>query len=608
LLGQTELDSTIIENDSTEINNVLGLESSERFDTINLSYFYLDNPENVKPFTDTTLVFLEDYDLLRQFEDFNLTLGNPASSHKIGLVNLPNDNIFTNTHNDNYYSLRSSVSDFRYYQLERPFNDLFFSPMGSQNEFFVKARFSTEFKEAVNLSLDYWRVSNSGDYQSQATKATSFNVGLWIKNPKKSHQTFLSFISNNFNEEYNGGATFIDQLSENAGLANIRTEAAVNISDADSRNEQYQIVLDNYFGKISDFNFFHRIRYQNFFFRYSDANVSSDKDILFYGNQYVENRGLRSSFQNDLVENTAMLSKKSKYVDLSVGLGHQYMSYISDGYNENYNDLSLNGNVSASLKNISLTGIGKIGLLDATENFLLNSYLSINAKKWFEFHGGFQIKQWKSNVIDRFILVSQIPVWNNAFNSILESNIYASFVIPKTSTSLSFVASTINDGIFYDQTASPFQTDENINSLRITVKQSISLGRIQSDHIVHFQGFDKNIQNLPNLLSKHKLFYKLNLFNKNLKANIGASYSQFYNQRGSIAYMPLTTIFYPSDIDMPDFHNLDFFINMKIQNFRVFFLAENATYLINRQVNFQIENVPQWDFKFRFGVRWIIMN
>lgn len=599
-----DVDSTNVKKDSIPTEGLLGMAINVSKDTMDVTYFQLGDPNKINSFKDTSLVHFEDYDLLKGFDEFNLTLGIPASSHKTGLLKLPDANIFTRTHQDNYESLRSTVDDFVYYRLKRPFNDLFVSPMGSQDDFFVKANFSKDFKESINLSLNYWRVANNGEYQSQLTKATSFNIGFWIKNPGKPHQIFISFLANNFNENYNGGVTNLDALLQDKEFPNIRTEENVYLSGAASRNQEYQIAVDNYFGNLSNWSLYHRILYRSFFFRFSDI-VNND---AFYGDLFVDHRGLRNSHKNDVVQNILEISKNSKYIDLAVGLSQQYLSYSTDGLNEGFNDLSVHGSLSASIKKLSLNGIGKLGLLDSGENLFFRSWLSFNANSWFELTGGFQIKQWKANIADRFTSISQIPVWSNAFNRSLESNIFASFSIPKTSTSLSAVFSNNKDGIYYNENALPYQLNESINSFRISLKQSLGIRWIQSDHIVHIQSFDNNVQNLPNVLSKHKLYFKLYLFKQRLKTHIGASYSQFFSQNGSIAFMPLTTTFYPSSNAMPNNHNLDFFLNLKIENFRVYFLAENATYLINRQVNLQIENVPQWDFNFRFGVRWIMTD
>ena len=71
------------------------------------------------------------------------------------------------------------------------------------------------------------------------------------------------------------------------------------------------------------------------------------------------------------------------------------------------------------------------------------------------------------------------------------------------------------------------------------------------------------------------------------------------------AYDPLLAEFYvQNDTNIGNFPRLDFFINAKIRQTRIFFKAEHFNAAFSGRDYFSAPNYPYRDFLVRFGIVW----
>ena len=52
----------------------------------------------------------------------------------------------------------------------------------------------------------------------------------------------------------------------------------------------------------------------------------------------------------------------------------------------------------------------------------------------------------------------------------------------------------------------------------------------------------------------------------------------------------------------------DVYFTGKVKTFRLFLRFENVNNLFQNEVAYQVANYPQFDFKMRFGVSWLLLN
>jgi len=598
--------------DTTKSDNIgfLGLEIPTVEDSFEMDYVYISNLTKEFPFTDSTLLYIEDYDPIKKFDEFYMNLGNQGSTHQSALVEY-DSNIFTQLRRLQHPAYHVALEELRFYNLNKTYNDVLFSPMGSQEDFIVKAKFGQEFKEAVNVSIDYLRINHQGFYKSQETKATNFGLGFWIRRPKKKHQMLVTYTANNHSEEFNGGHLDIEDLfmrpdTTLGGDINV----PVNIEDARLRIQDFHVAVDNYVGDPSKWNLFHRIDYRSGIHRYGDelSLLDSPTDKIFYGNYLNDPRGVRNFQSTKAVTNRVLVGRgESHPVFVSAGVTHRYQKFGFELKDRVASQLSVDGNVGLNISNVFIKGSASLGVVNMAGSVWLDAKAGYNSDKLFTLSGGFKLLRNEPYLQDQLLVLNKELFYEKPLDKKTTTSIYGDLLIPFTKTKARLESLLFDNAIYYDGEGLPLQSDETITGLKLSVEQKLGWRWIQSDHIVHYQVFNNNIWNLPDLLSRHKLYAEFPLFSKALKMKVGATFSQYIQDKG-LAFNPITGNFYPIDEVLPWYHNVDFFIAGQVQNFRVFGAYENALDLLQPGSIYQVKNSPVWDQQLKIGIRWILLD
>ena len=110
--------------------------------------------------------------------------------------------------------------------------------------------------------------------------------------------------------------------------------------------------------------------------------------------------------------------------------------------------------------------------------------------------------------------------------------------------------------------------------------------------------------NVPELITRNTFYYANHLFKKALYLQTGVTLNYFtkYNMNG---YDPLLSEFYTqNDTQIGDFPRLDFFINAKIRQTRIYLKAEHFNAAWTGYNYYSAPNYPYRDFIVRFGLVW----
>ena len=146
---------------------------------------------------------------------------------------------------------------------------------------------------------------------------------------------------------------------------------------------------------------------------------------------------------------------------------------------------------------------------------------------------------------------------------------------------------------------------DDLNLLKINLARKIKLGKFSFDTRILIQRLLENeIINLPELVTRNTLFYSTDMFNKALFLQTGFGFSYFskYFMNG---YDPLLSELYiQNDKMIGGFPLIDFFINAKIQQTRLYFKFEHLNSSFTGYKYYSAPNYPYRDFTFRFGLVW----
>jgi len=114
----------------------------------------------------------------------------------------------------------------------------------------------------------------------------------------------------------------------------------------------------------------------------------------------------------------------------------------------------------------------------------------------------------------------------------------------------------------------------------------------------------EGILNVPQIITRNTLYFRDHLFKKAMYLETGITFNYFteYNMN---AYDPLLAEFYTQNqTKLGGFPRLDFFVNAKIRQTRIYLKAEHFNSHFTGYEYFSAPNTPYRDFTVRFGLVW----
>ena len=152
----------------------------------------------------------------------------------------------------------------------------------------------------------------------------------------------------------------------------------------------------------------------------------------------------------------------------------------------------------------------------------------------------------------------------------------------------------------------PFQQEERINHLRVKYQKEFRWRKWSLMNTVLYQEVDQpaDILNVPSIITRNTLYFSSHVFRKAMYLQTGVTF-KYFTEYYMDSYNPLQAEFYVQDREkLGGFPMLDFFINAKVRQTRIYLKAEhfNSSFTGNRF--FSAPNYPYRDFVIRFGLVW----
>jgi hypothetical protein len=152
----------------------------------------------------------------------------------------------------------------------------------------------------------------------------------------------------------------------------------------------------------------------------------------------------------------------------------------------------------------------------------------------------------------------------------------------------------------------PFQQEERINHLRVKYQKEFRWRKWSLMNTVLYQEVDQSedVLNVPSIITRNTLYFSSHVFRKAMYLQTGVTF-KYFTEYYMNSYNPLQAEFYVQDREkLGGFPMLDFFINAKVRQTRIYLKAEhfNSSFTGNRF--FSAPNYPYRDFVIRFGLVW----
>ncbi|KJD31837.1 hypothetical protein PW52_16310 [Tamlana sedimentorum] len=519
----------------------------------------------------------------------------------------------------------TQISDVNYFRVPTPLTELFFKTAFEQGQL-ADSFFTINTSPQLNFSVEYKGLRSLGKYQNilASTGNFTFTTNYQTKNKKynlRGHITMQDFlnqenggiIDDNIDEFENGDPEFLD-----------RSIFEVNFENAESFLKGKRFHLEHDYKLINKadslaqnkLSFAHIMSFEDKFYQFDQTSADTD----YFGESFVSRVQERATLEN--FYNQLQLNYSNNLLgDVQFNVSHNNYNYgynkliVLNGttitnrlkgniyaagakYNKQYKGFNLNGEAG-----VNFAGDFDGNFIKAQASFKIKSDISASASL-----------NHSSQVPNYNTLLHQSDYinynWQNNFSNIQTQQLSFNAKYKKLAN-LTVDYSTITNYVYFkkdetSQQVSPFQNSATITYLRAKLENEITVGKFSLNNTIMYQNVQdtNNSLNVPELNTRNTLYFSSHLFKKALYLQTGLTVNYFTKYYLN-AYNPLLAEFYvQNETQYGDFPLVDFFLNAKIRQARIFFKTEHFNSSFTGYNYYSAPNYPYRDFIIRFGVVW----
>ncbi|MEN3325118.1 putative porin [Mariniflexile soesokkakense] len=582
---------------------------------------------NDTTYVDTTLSIKKEYkfNYLRKDNFGLMPFSNMGQSYNSLTYNFQNTSLMPSFGAQAKHFFYMEVEDINYYRVPTPFTELFFKTafeQGQQTDAFFTVNTSPQY----NFSIAYKGLRSLGKYQHILTSSGNFRFTSNYKSKNSRYNAKGHMVTQDLLNQENGGLRDDNVVYFETGDPEFldRSIFEVNFENAESLLKAKRFHLDHTY---------HIIRKRDSLSKnkLSVGHIISFEDKYYQYDQSSANSFFGDAFKNSKLKDRATLESFYNQFQLNYSnniIGDLQFNVSNSNYNYGYDKLVvLNGNtITNRLKGDIFSTGGKYH--KQYKGFELKGELGINVSG--DFDGNF-LKGTATFKLNEDIVASaslnhssKAPNfnallyqsdyvsynWQNNFNNI-ETQQLAFNLKYKNLANITVDLNTINDYVYFkmdetSQQVKPFQNNATITYLRAKFENEIRVGKFALNNTVLYQNMqdNNNVLNVPQLTTRNTLYFSSHVFKKAMYLQTGVTLNYFTKYYMN-AYNPLLAEFYvQTDREFGNFPRLDFFLNAKIRQTRVYLKAEHFNSSLTGYNYYSAPNNPYRDFTVRFGLVW----
>ncbi|MDB9782842.1 putative porin, partial [Winogradskyella sp.] len=512
--------------------------------------------------------------------------------------------------------------DIKYYEVPTPWTRLTYKTAFEQGQM-LDAFFTVNLSKQFNFSLAYKGLRSLGNYQNTLTSSGNFRFTSNYKSKNNKYQARGHIVMQDLLNQENGGLSVEDITNFESGNEDFldRSVFDPNLQNAENVLEgkrfvfeqSYRLTKEQDSTNTSTLSVFNTINYDDKYFQFYENATS----IAFFGD--ILNNDINDKVTLENFNTSLGLSYNNKYIgDLSFAVNYNNINY---GYNTTLflptqiipnrikNDFfSVEANYHKKIKSVTVSGSGAFNLSEVFKGSTLSGQIDYNLNKDLSFSGGINISSTLPNY--NFLLYQSDYINYNWYNFQNFENIRTQqlqFNIRSDKyLNLSFDLSNIDNYTYFNlesvidqnKIIKPKQYEDQLQYIRLKAQKEFRLGNFGLDNTIMYQNVlsEVNVLNVPDLIIRNTLYYTNQLFKKAMTLQTGVTLNYFteYNMNG---YDPLLAEFYTQNqTTIGGFPRLDFFINAKIRQTRIYLMAEHFNSSFTGYNYFSAPDSPYRDF------------
>ncbi len=590
-------------------------------------------------FVDTTLSIAKEYryNFLRR-DDFELmpfsNVGQPYNRLGVELGRRdPYPRLGARARHFNYLE----TEDIPYYNVATPLTDLFFKTTFEQGQM-LDAMLTSNFSKRLNVSIAFKGFRSLGKYRQDEAQSGNFRATANYITENGRYQFRAHFTAQDIKGQENGGLADREaQFESNDPDFIDRSRIDVLFNNVQNELQGRRYYLDQKFRLLRGGNdslpargglfLTHRFEYETKWYQYTQNtnNTAYFGPLLF--TPVKDQAYLKATFNQVGAEwDNRLLGRLEAFVSL-YDYSYYFTSILQTDAETIPNQLSgqqVIGGASweKAFGGFRLRADGGLGVSgDLTGSYLDASVnLPLGAKHAFSAGIHHSARQPDFN----FLLYQSDYInfnWNNSgrFSNEQVQSLFAEVRSDLFGT-LRASFSSVDNYTYYASAADadqieageerafvrPFQESGRLSLLRLKYEKELRWRKWALNNTVLYQQTDQdgNVLNLPTLVTRNSLYFSSDVFKKAMFVQTGVTF-KYFTEYYMDAYNPLLADFYVQDREkLGGFPLLDFFINAKVRQTRIYLKAEHFNAAFGERNYYSAPNYPYRDFVIRFGLVW----
>ncbi|CAM3691786.1 putative porin [Flavobacterium gelidilacus] len=604
-------------------DNIDGLEALPKKEKPPIDLYKIYTLEKDTTFLDTTLSIQKEYkfNMLRKDIFGLLPFANEGQTYNTLNFGLIDNTTFPNFGFKAKHFNYLEVDDIKYYSVPTPLTDLYFKTVMEQGQS-LDAFLTINTKPNLNFSIAYKGIRSLGKYINNLSSSGNFRFTSSYFTKDKRYVLNAHFTGQDILNQENGGITSNADFESSEAPYDDRAQLDVYFRDAKNLLKGNRFLIDQSF-KLSKNNpnsvvFTHQFNQEYKFFEYDQKTVSSRFGNSFSNSIYNKTR------YNHLYNKLGVAYKTKDYGNVEF--------FVDDNkYNYYYNSVVYDNSGNSTVPNAINDRINNIGgtytyfaknlvaKLLVSNAITDQSISNIEANATYilndDYNFAFEYQKLNSLPALNYTLYQSNYVDYNWYNNFKNEKLNQFKITANTKwIDLSFNYKIINDHLYFENEANdiavlkvkPKQFENTINYISFQAKKEIKFWKFALDNTILYQNVDQssNVINVPQIVTRNTFYYTDKIFKKAMQIQTGITLNYFTEYYAN-DYNPLLAEFYvQNQTKIGGFPTLDFFINAKVRQTRIFLKAEHFNSSFTGYNFYSAPNYPYRDFIVRFGLVW----
>lgn len=612
---------------------------NRKVDTISIRNYKIISHNRDTTYLDTTLTVHKEYkyNYLRRDNFELMPFGNIAQAYnKLG-VNFERRDIYPRLGAKAKHHVYKEVNQMEYYDVATPMTELMFKTTLEEGQL-LDALLTFNMSRRLNLSISYKGFRSLGKYNSEQIQSGNFGTSISYRSKNDRYSLRGHIAAQDITSQENGGLLEKELQFESGDDDFIdRPKVDIRFDDVDNKllgkryylDHQYKLIRkqkDSSFVEKTSLALTHSFAYETKFYQYSQ-DVSSDYfgnsilseindkaslktfnndfGVSFYNSTLGELKGVVSLYNYNYYFNSILTTAEGDIIQnqlkgAEVALGGDYKKQIRAFAVDGSLRYNLSGDLSGTILDGSVSYMfnkkHRLNLAVHSSSRMPNFNFLLYQSDYFNYN-------WQNNDSFAKERVNAIqakldsPVWGNLLFKLTSLDNYTYF---STNPDAAF------DAGFENANIKPLQETDAVSHIKVKYGKEFRLGKFALDNTVMYQSVaqDRNVLNVPELVTRNTLYFSSDVFKKAMYLQTGITFKYFTSYTMD-AYSPLLAEFYVQDNEkLGGFPLLDFFINARVKQTRIFLKAEHFNSSFTGYNFYSAPDYPFRDFVVRFGLVW----